>query len=492
MVRVMSFGSCLLFLLAACVDAEPCTATDNADGTYTIECPDGSSFTLSDGEDGQDGAQGPQGEAGADGEPCTATDNGDGTYTIDCPDGTSVTVSDGADGADGSQGTQGETGAIGQDGEDGADGQDGYSALVSVDSEVGDNCFGGSTGTRIQSGSDNGDGGGIARDGILQAGEVDSTIYLCIDCAGDLNGTDSSCVDCAGVFNGGAVEDACGVCGGDGSSCGPEGFVLIEAGTFTMGSPESELGREPNRTNETQHQVTLTNDFFMSDHEVTQAEWQALIGNNPSQKNNGTCPTCPVEFVNWWEALHYANALSEFDGLTACYVLSGCNGNEVGADKECTGVTLQDGSGNTVTTPYECEGYRLPTEAEWEYAARAGTTTAFYNGSYSGTSVDPNADAIAWYSANAGGTTQPVKGKTQNAWGLYDMSGNVWEWVWDWYADYSGDITNPTGPSSGNWRVKRSGGWDHGVTYVRVAARSYNGAGHRINWMGFRLARTVQ
>ena len=95
---------------------------------------------------------------------------------------------------------------------------------------------------------------------------------------------------------------------GDESLCG---FVLIEAGTFTMGSPESERGRY---TDETQHQVTLTNDFYMSDHEVTQAEWWALIGSNPSQKNNGTCDTCPVETVNWWEALHYANALSESEG----------------------------------------------------------------------------------------------------------------------------------------------------------------------------------
>ena len=99
----------------------------------------------------------------------------------------------------------------------------------------------------------------------------------------------------------------------DNLSCAtaPDGFVLIEAGTFTMGSPESELGRFDD---ETQHEVTLTNDFYMSDHEVTQAEWQALIGNNPSQLNNGTCDTCPVETVNWWEALHYANALSESEG----------------------------------------------------------------------------------------------------------------------------------------------------------------------------------
>ena len=220
---------------------------------------------------------------------------------------------------------------------------------------------------------------------------------------------------------GSATLDECGVCdedpANDNLSCAtaPDGFVLIEAGTFTMGSPESELGREDD---ETQHQVTLTNDFFMSDHEVTHAEWQALIGNNPSDMNNGICPTCPVERVNWWEALHYANALSESEGLTACYVLEGCDGNAVGADKECTGVTLQDGSGNTVTTPYECEGYRLPTEAEWEYAARAGTTTAFYNGDITvpGGS-DPNANAIAWYKDNSGDTTHPVKGKLPNAWG---------------------------------------------------------------------------
>ena len=182
------------------------------------------------------------------------------------------------------------------------------------------------------------------------------TMFGLVACGGEPDAE-----DCAGIAGGDAVVDACGVCGGDGPINGDEslcGFVQIDAGFFTMGSPESELKRY---SDETQHQVTLTNDFYMADHEVTQAEWEVLIGNNPSGKNYVGCPTCPVERVNWWEALHYANALSESEGLTACYVLEGCNGNAVGAGRECTGVTLQDGSGNTVTTPYECEGYRLPT-----------------------------------------------------------------------------------------------------------------------------------
>jgi len=287
------------------------------------------------------------------------------------------------------------------------------------------------------------------------------------------------------------------LCRYNASECfdGPPGFVRIEAGTFTMGSPESELGR---RSGETQHQVTLTNDFYLSDHEVTQSEWEALIGNNPSQENNGTCPTCPVERVNWWEALYYANSLSSLEELTPCYVLRGCNSVTVGMGGydehfECTDVALQDGSGNTVTTPYECEGYRLPTEAEWEYAARAGTTTAFYNGDITFTSSDPNADEIAWYTQNSGSTTHAVKGKTPNAWGLYDMSGNVREWTWEWYAySYSASaVTDPSGPSSGNGRVFRGGSFFGEARNVRVASRFYDTPGDRDSRIGFRLARTA-
>lgn len=311
--------------------------------------------------------------------------------------------------------------------------------------------------------------------------------------------TTNACGGCAELA--GAPGDACDACGEaecafvcDGAesvscdpvSTAPDGFALVPAGTFTVGSPSGELGRF---SSETQHTVTLTRDFLMQTTEVTQGQWQALMGNNPS--SFGSCgDACPVERVTWWEAAAYANALSESEGLTACYSLTGCS-RTPGTGMECSGATATGAGGN----PYNCVGYRLPTESEWEYAARAGTTTATYLGNLQAPfncDPQPNLEPIAWYCENSGDMPHPVAGLGANAWGLYDMLGNVWEWTWDGYdGDYPGSTTDPTGASGGSYRVLRGGSWGFYARFTRAAYRSYDFPGYRFDYLGFRLARTA-
>jgi len=206
-------------------------------------------------------------------------------------------------------------------------------------------------------------------------------------------------------------------------------FNLVSAGTFTMGSPANEPGHN-SRGDETQHQVTLTSSYYMQTTEVTQAQWEAVMGSNPSYFSS--CGSdCPVEQVSWDDAQEFINKLN------------------------------QKGEGV----------YMLPTEAQWEYAARAGSTTAFANGEITetGWGYDPNLDAMGWYGYNSSGTTHPVAiQKTPNAWGLYDMHGNVWEWCQDWYGSYSSDtVTDPEGPSTGSIRVFRGGSWRNDARLCR-------------------------
>jgi len=238
-------------------------------------------------------------------------------------------------------------------------------------------------------------------------------------------------------------------------------FVRISAGTFTMGSPSGFFGGESKREDdETQHEVTLTKDFYLMEHEVTQGEYEALMGKNPS--GFSSCGSnCPVEKVSWYDAVAYANALSDKQGLTRCY----------------------SGSGDNIRWNKSCNGYRLPTEAEWEYAARAGQSTV-----YAGSN---RASEVAWYDYNSGNTTHRVGQKKGNAWGLYDMTGNVSEWVWDRYFRYSGNATDPTGPSFGSGRVFRGGDWYYSARYGRVANRDAQAPDARSDSMGFRLARTA-
>jgi formylglycine-generating enzyme required for sulfatase activity len=235
-------------------------------------------------------------------------------------------------------------------------------------------------------------------------------------------------------------------------------LVKVPNGSFTMGSPTGESGRG---ADETQHSVTLTTDFWMADSEVTQRQYRNLIGSSPSFFKGDELP---VESVSWLDAVAYCNALSVKEKLPPCYQISG------------TTVGWADG--------VKCTGYRLPTEAEWEYAARSPATN-IYAGSDS-------VDGVAWYSTNSGNTTHAVKTKTANGRGLYDLSGNVWEWVWDAYqGNYEAlPSTDPIGPSASANRVFRGGSGFVTAADARVAQRNANAPTNRGSGLGVRVVRS--
>lgn len=211
-------------------------------------------------------------------------------------------------------------------------------------------------------------------------------------------------------------------------------FASISPGTFTMGDS----------SNGPPHQVTLTRGFSIQTTEVTQAQWQAVMGSNPS---NFKGDNLPVETVSWTDVQTFIEKLNS------------------------------KGQGT----------YRLPTEAEWEYAARAGSTTAYACGD-----SESCLGNMAWYGSNSGNKTHPVGQKQPNAWGLYDMHGNVWEWVQDRYEPYSsGSVTDPMGSSSGSIRVNRGGSWFNDAFFCRSALRSSLDPSFRLNNLGFRLLRSA-
>jgi len=222
---------------------------------------------------------------------------------------------------------------------------------------------------------------------------------------------------------------------------GPAGFVWIDPGEFQMGSPLT----DPERFGgENLHTVMLTQGFWLGDHETTQAEYEAVTGINPSYFKG---KERPVEQVSWYDAVEYCRKLTELE-------------------RAAGRITAQ-------------QAYRLPREAEWEYAARAGTTGPRYG----------EMDAIGWYQANAGGETHPVMLKQPNAWGLYDMLGNVMEWCSDWRGgDLVGVETDPAGPVSGSSRVLRGGAYEFGARYCRASIRTSYAPGTRSLDFGFRPA----
>jgi formylglycine-generating enzyme required for sulfatase activity len=227
-------------------------------------------------------------------------------------------------------------------------------------------------------------------------------------------------------------------------------FVLLPPGTYLMGSPESEAGRYEN---ETQHQVVLSDGFYMQSTEVTQGQWRTLMGNNPSFFS-GCGDDCPVEQVSWDDAQQFIWRLNQLDGA---------------------------------------EKYRLPTEAEWEYACRAGSGDAFASGQISSLACENDSDLIehAWFCGNAAKSTHPVSQKKPNAWGLYDMHGNVAELIHDWFGEYPPEqIVDPKGPASGIDHPVRGGGWDSEARHCRSACRGALSASQKINAVGFRLVMT--
>ncbi len=262
----------------------------------------------------------------------------------------------------------------------------------------------------------------------------------------------------------------------------------IPAGSFQMGSPAGEEGREDD---EPRHRVTLTRGFWMGETEVTQAQWQALMGTDPSGYH--ACGLeCPVETVNWYEAVAFANELSKRTGLAACYELSGDNGKRAGKDLVYRNVSFKG---------LDCPGYRLPSEAEWEYAARAKTTTPFWIGR-SLTTRQANYDGNYPHAGQAKGEyrTKPVAVRSfdANAWGLYEVHGNVWEWTQDMAElkegrvvtdTYQDDVSNPLS-TRGPRRVIRGGGWYLGAYSCRAANRDAMPPGSRRTRGGFRLVRT--
>ena len=227
-------------------------------------------------------------------------------------------------------------------------------------------------------------------------------------------------------------------------------FVKIKAGTFQMGSPIDEPYR---RSNETRHWVTLTKDYYIQATEVTQSQWRRIMGGNPSRFKD--CADCPVENVSWEDVQGFIEKLNSIEGTDL---------------------------------------YRLPTEAEWEYACRAGTDTPFFFGDCLSTDQG-NYDGNYPYEGCPDGEyrkrTIPVGSLAANAWGLYDMHGNVWEWCQDWYGEYpEGPVTDPVGPPDGSDRVIRGGSWDFSARSCRSANRDDWHPGSRDDDLGFRLARS--
>jgi formylglycine-generating enzyme required for sulfatase activity len=289
----------------------------------------------------------------------------------------------------------------------------------------------------------------------------------CTPSVEDCNGVDD---DCDGQTDEGTlcgIDDRCvaGAC----ERVPPVGYVRIAPGSFMMGSA---VDASEHRPNELRHRVEITRPFALKTTEVTEREWRLAMGELPWPPE--TCGAdCPVTNMSWAGAAQYCNALSRMAGLAPCY------------DERLNFA----GPG--------CRGYRLPTEAEWEYAARAGAETELSSGPLTepGCSpLDPNVDVVGWYCGNSMGAqmARPVGTKAPNPWGVFDMHGNVNEWVNDWYDPGYGaqgeHAIDPLGPASGEFRTSRGGSWVDEGRFMRASFRTDRPADSSVRNLGFRPA----
>lgn len=226
----------------------------------------------------------------------------------------------------------------------------------------------------------------------------------------------------------------------------PIKMVLVEGGTFTT---------------ETKEIVTVSS-FYMAKFEVFQKIYKEVMGYNPSEFKGDNLP---VEKVTWYDAIEFCNAMSQREGLTPVYTISVDN----------------------IQADWSANGYRLPTEAEWEYAARGGKGSKGYK--YSGSN---EVDEVGWYKSNSGKKTNPVGRKIANELGIYDMSGNVWEWCWDSRRTISESKTDPRGADSERFRMRRGGSWTSDAVFIRPANRNSFSPSSSSSTLGFRVVRTAK